>query len=45
MLLSQEIFHKDDEELFLKNLVHVDLHYRIIPVTKTKNQIPSIDFS
>jgi len=39
MLLSQEIFHKDDEELFLKNLVHVDLHYRIIPVTKTKNSI------
>jgi hypothetical protein len=41
MLLIQEIFHKFDEELFLKNLFHVDLHYQIIPITKKtkKNKI------
>ena len=40
MLLNQEIFRKCDEELFLKNLVHVDLHYQINPITKRqKNTI------
>lgn len=34
MLLNQEISHKYDEELFLRNLFHVDLHYRISPITK-----------
>jgi hypothetical protein len=42
MLLNQEIFHKLDEELFLKNLFHVDLHYQINPITKTKTNNPQI---
>ncbi len=32
--VNREICHRYDEELFLKNHVHVDLHYQINRVAK-----------